>query len=90
MKNLRKQWNDACLSLGINALTTDTAARIMAVLLVHGNNEAFTHNTHFMADAEWIQKHYQLYGGGTPPSDFKRILKKYVDELEEYNEYYKK
>lgn len=88
-ENLRKQWNDACLSIGVPALTTDTSARIMAVLMVHGNNEAFTHNTHFIADAEYIQKKFQLYGTGRPPADFAELLRKYVAELEEYNELHK-
>ena len=88
-ENLRKQWNDACLSIGIPALTTDTCARIMAVLLVHGNNEAFTHNMHFVADAEYIQKRFHLYGTGIVPAEFAELLRKYEKELEEYNELHK-
>lgn len=86
---MRKQWNDACLSIGVPALTTDTSARIMAVLMVHGNNEAFTHNTHFMADAAYIQERFQLCRAGRPPADFAILLRKYVAELEEYNELHK-
>lgn len=88
-ENLRKQWNDACLSIGIPALTTDTSARIMAVLLVHGNNEDFTHNMHFVADAEYIQQKYGLYGTGIPDLEFAELLRKYTTELEEYNDLHK-
>ena len=38
-ETLRHQWNEACLQLGLPSLTTDTAAKIMAVLYVYGNNE---------------------------------------------------
>ena len=38
-KTLRHQWNEACLQLDLPSLTTDTAAKIMAVLYVYGNNE---------------------------------------------------
>lgn len=68
--------------VGIPALSIDTCARIMAVLMVHGNNEAFTHNTHFLADVEYIQEKYQLYGSGVPPMEFAQLLRKYVRELE--------
>lgn len=84
MSNLRKQWNDACLSAGINSLSTDTSARIMAVLLLHGNNEEFTHNTKFMADCEYIQKRYNIDGGEMVIKEISELLTKYVYELDDY------
>lgn len=84
MENLRKQWNDACLSIGIPAISKDTSARILAVLLVHGNNEAFVLNKHFVADVEYIQERFNFKGGEIPDAEMRRMVKQYVDELEEY------
>lgn len=85
MSNLRKQWNDACLSAGISSLTTDTSARIMAVLLAYGgDNEAFTHNTKLMADCEYIQKRYNIDGGEIVIKEISELLTKYVYELDDY------
>lgn len=49
-ENLRKQWNDACLQVGIESISTQKAAKICAVLMVFGNNEAMVMNQHFTAD----------------------------------------
>lgn len=39
-ENLRQQWNNACLQVGIDSISAQKAAKIMAVLMVLGNNEA--------------------------------------------------
>ena len=69
-KNLRKQWNEACLQTGIPALTLSTCARIMAILYHYGNNEAMVLSPHFRADCEYVQKRYHIQGGETPDLDF--------------------
>ena len=79
---LRQQWNEACLSLGIPALTTPTAAKIMAILMHYGNNEAFVLSPHFRADCEYIQKRYHIEGGETPDGEFAEYLQRYDRELE--------
>lgn len=84
MSNLRKQWNETCLAADIPAITTDTAARLMAVLMYHGNNEELTHNTKFMADCEYIQKKFHIFGGELADSEFSSRLTDYSKELEEY------
>lgn len=84
MSDLRKQWNESCLNADIPAITTDTAARIMAVLMYHGNNEELTHNTKFMADCEYIQKKYSIFGGELVSGEFSSKLIIYARELEEY------
>lgn len=81
----RQAWNRTCLAAGIPALRFDTCARIMAVLYVHGNNEAFTFNGKFLADMEYIQNRFHLHGAGTPDSDFTETLQGYIRELEEYD-----
>lgn len=45
--NFYQQWNEACLQADIPAISTDTAARLMAVLHEYGNNEGFTYNQRF-------------------------------------------
>lgn len=79
---MRDDWNMTCLAAGIPAITSDTCARLMAVLYVHGNNELMTHHKGFLADVRYIQLRYHLHGGGTPDADFVELLKEYVSELE--------
>lgn len=78
MSSLRQQWNEACLSVGIPSLTTATCAKIMAILLNFGNNEAFVLSPHFRADCEYIQKRYHVQGGESPDIAF-------VAEFQEIN-----
>ena len=54
--DFRTMWNEACLSAGLKSISTDSAARIMAVVYVHGNNEAFCPNQKFLADVDYIRK----------------------------------
>lgn len=68
--SLRQQWNDTCLQAGIPSLTLATCAKLMAVLLHFGNNEAFVLSTKFRADCDYIQKRYHLSGGEVPDADF--------------------
>ena len=79
---LRQQWNEACLSLGIPALTTATSAKIMAILLHYGNNEAMVLSPHFRADCDYIQRRYHIQGGEIPDEEFATELRKYNSELE--------
>lgn len=79
---IRDDWNMSCLSAGIPAITTDTCARLMAVLYVHGNNELMTHHKGFLADVRYIQLRYHLHGSGTPDANFVGLLQDYVKKLE--------
>lgn len=84
MQTLKELWNATCLSAGIPAISTDTAARIMAVTYFHGNNEAFVFNPNFVADLGYLCKRFHIHGAGTPDADFAELLRKYVGELEHY------
>ena len=88
-KDFRKLWNDACLSVGVKSISTDNAARIMAVLYVHGNNEAFCFNQKFLADLDYIIAEYRIGGGEIPDPEFSRLVKIYSKELSEYYEIHK-
>ena len=82
MSNLRQQWNEACLQVGIPALTLPTCARIMAILYHYGNNEALVLSPHFRADCDYIQKRYHIDGGETPDADFVKELQEVNEQLE--------
>lgn len=85
MSNLREQWNDACLSAGIPSLTTDTSARIMAVLLAWGgDNEAFTHNVKLMSDCDYIKQQQNIDGALVVNKEFADKLRLYTKDLEKY------
>lgn len=86
---IRAMWNNACLSAGLKSISTDTAARIMAVVYIHGNNEEFCLNKKFLADIEYIQKEYHIAGGEEPDSEFSYLVKKYSVELTEYYQTHK-
>lgn len=82
-ENLRRQWNEACLQVGLESISVQKSAKIMAVLMVLGNNEAMVMNQHFVADCEYIQKRFHINGGETPDATFAEYLKEYVADLQE-------
>ena len=83
MECLRQQWNDACLSIGIPALAVGTAAKIMAILLHYGNNEAMVLSPHFRADCDYIQKRFHVQGSESPDEEFAVELRHYNRLLEQ-------
>lgn len=79
-----KGWLDACLQFELPAISADTAARTMAVLLEYGNNEGFTYSPRFLAEMNYIQTRFGLKGGEIPDADFFRHFQKYVAELKDH------
>ena len=84
MSSLRKQWNDTCKAAGLKSITTDTAARIMAVVYEF-DREDITHCPKLLADLDYIQDTYRIRGGMTPDKDFCAEFAKYVLEIENNN-----
>ena len=82
--NLYKEWLSAFESVGINAISRDTAARILAVTYVHGNNEELVHNKKYMLEIKHIQKMFGIEGCCTPPPEMVDLIKYYVKELEKH------
>lgn len=80
------QWLESCLNAGIPAISTDTAARIMAILYEYGNNEGFTYNKKFLAEMKYIQDRFGIHGACTPDSYFREVLKGYIKELQDYQQ----
>lgn len=80
-----RRWLDSCLKMKIPAITTDTAARLMAVLYEYGNNEGFTYNQRFLADMEYIQNRFHIHGSEVVDNpEFVSLLKGYIKELQLY------
>lgn len=80
----RKQWNDTCKAAGLVSIGKDTAAKLLAIVYVlGGEREAFTHNEKLKADIEYIQEVYGIKGGETPNHTVSKMVKWYVDEIEQ-------
>ena len=83
------KWLESCRQVNLPAITTDTAARLMAVLYEYGNNEGFTLSQKFLADKEYIQDRFGLREMCTPEPKFHTLLRQYIKELQEYQEVHK-
>lgn len=74
--------NDA-LTVGLPIISTDTAARLMAITYVYGGgNETLVLSPKFQCDCKYIQKRFGIQGGEIPEADFASTLRSYVKELE--------
>lgn len=87
--SIYQQWLQSSLHSDIPAISTDTAARLMAVLYEYGNNEGFTYNQKFLADKEYIQDRFGLREMCTPEPKFHTLLRQYIKELQDYQEVHK-
>lgn len=86
---LYKDWLGAFASIDTPAISCDTAARILAVVYVHGNNEAFVYNKKFLSDVEHIKQMYHVDGGESPDARIVMLIKQYTKELEDYYQQHK-
>lgn len=76
-----RMYSDA-LKAGLPIVTTETCAIICAGLLVHGNNEHFTHNHRLMCELRYAQERFGIKGGGSVIDErFKKALSYYIDLL---------
>lgn len=82
MSDFRKQWNDACKAAGLKPISTDTAARIMAIVYEF-DREDITHCDKLLEDVRYIQDTYGIYGGACPNYIMSELIKKYVNEIED-------
>ncbi len=81
-----RRWLQDCLTMGIPAISTDTSARILAVVHTLGNNENIVMSPKCKADLEYIQKRFGIAGGEVPGSEIIEPLKEYIAELEKATE----
>lgn len=88
MNEFRKAMYETALAADIPILSADTCARLMAV--VHScTNEGFTYNERALMEIKYTQKRYGLQGGETPDREFAALVKRYVDEIENYGNEHK-
>ena len=74
--------NDA-LAVGIPIISTDTAARLMAITYVYGGgNETLVLSPKFQCDCKYIQNKFGIQGSEVPDAKFSTFLQTYVKELE--------
>ncbi len=84
---LQRDWLEACEQVGIPAITTDTSARIMAIMYVHGGGEEeMVLNQKFVNDVKYIQRRFHIQGGEVPDETFVLTMQHYVKQLEQYLE----
>lgn len=84
-ERLQQDWLNACLAADIPAVTRDTAARLMAVLYVHGGgHEEMVMNRKFTNEMRYIQRRYGIEGGQRPDTEVVSLIQHYVRELEQY------
>ncbi|MBQ1799755.1 MAG: hypothetical protein II011_03285, partial [Prevotella sp.] len=83
---LYKDWLGAFAAIGTPAIGRDTAARILAVTYVHGNNEALVYNDKYLQDIHHIQQMYHVEGGEPPDDELVELIQQYVKELEQYRD----
>lgn len=83
---LYSDWLGAFAAIGTPVIGRDTAARILAVTYVHGNNEALVYNDKYLQDIYHIQQVYHVEGGESPDGELVELIKHYVSELEQYRD----
>lgn len=82
---LQRDWLEACEQIGIPAITTDTSARIMAIVYVHGGGEEeMVLNQKFVNDVQYIQRRFHIQGGEVPDAEFVAQMQGYVRQLENH------
>lgn len=82
LNDLYKDWLGAFQAIGTPAIGRDTAARILAVTCVFGNNEALVYSKKYVAEIDHIKQMYHIDGGETPDGKIAPLIKEYVKELE--------
>lgn len=84
INDLYSQMMDTFLSAGINPLSADTSAKLLAILYVYGGgNESFVLSKKFCKDADLACKRLNIEGGETPTEEGRQLIQKYVKELED-------
>ncbi len=84
MNDYFNQLYDTALAAGLPIISTDTAAKILAVTYVHGNNEFMVHSPKFKAEIRYIQKKWGIDGGLIPDAGITIAIQHDVDELERF------
>ena len=73
-------------AVGMAVVKKDDLARTMAIICKEGSNEQFTHRYKMMAEMQFAQEKYHFQGGETPDPRFLTLVKRYIREIEIYQE----
>ncbi|MGM9861220.1 MAG: hypothetical protein ACI30W_01355 [Muribaculaceae bacterium] len=80
--NLYQQWADAFASIGLSHISTETAAKLLAILYVYGgSSEDFTHTPRLLTDIQTAQRMFNIEGGEEPSPEGVLLIQKYIKEL---------
>lgn len=85
-KALMEATYNTALQAGIPVISLDNAARILAVLYVHGNNEFMVHSDKFHVEINYLQKRFKIDGGEVPDKSIIPKLRQYIEELEMFEQ----
>lgn len=72
------------LSVGLPIISSDTAARILSVLYVYGNNEAYAMSPKLKCDLQYISNRFHIRGGDVPDAQFIDDLNYYIGDLKQW------
>lgn len=73
------------LSAGLPIISTDTAAKVLAITYVYGgNNELFIASPKLKADLKYIQDRFHINGGEAPSVEIVPLIQQYVHEFQTY------
>lgn len=86
LNDLYKDWLGAFAAIGTPAISRDTAARMLAVVCVLGNNEAMVYCKKFTTEIDHIKQMYHIDGGEKPDAEIVPLIQQYVKELEQSKE----
>ena len=82
--NIYQQWADAFASIGLSHISTETAAKLLAILYVYGGSyEGFTHTPNLLTDILTAQRMFKIDGGEAPSADGILLIQQYTKELED-------
>ena len=68
------------------AVKKDDLPRTMALICKDGGHEQFTHSYKLMAEMHFAQEKYHFQGGETPDPRLLTLVKRYIREIEIYQE----
>lgn len=77
MSDTYRQMLDTAAACGINVISKEHAAQLMAVVYLYGDESA-VYSEKMRTDIQHVAKQYGLYGGGTPDGEFVTMVGSYA------------
>jgi len=80
MRELQKQWYEACYLSGVKPLSDDKCCQILAWTYLYGSEECI-YNLKFSGAIMAAQKRLNIFGGETPAISTVETLQKYIKSV---------